>query len=317
MHPRIAPSIWKYFVNALSWRFQYLRCFCSQHPQRRLAWIVLVAPVCAAIAALATAYIDETQRGAWISFLIGVPLWPTWQLNLAFFLGVALWLQVVLPGSHAKAEISQVDLPPSARALALGIPATFLVAVGIWCVSAEKQYAARVQELQQKIHAGIVESIREAPSAANLPQVQAKPINQVLLMDGVGNWKSYMSGSSVQPGPRSTTASWVPCPGQLMTYYARYAQPGNDWAVEAQVTEYPNSDWAKYEVRNTPTPNESIEHSESVVTITRVGNVLFQDGPYFYWSSGNSLIFLDCEGILPPTIDEFLEAYLGKYPSSL
>lgn len=286
--------------------------------RRRLPWIVLIAPVCAVLAALLTAYIDETQRGAWISFLIGYPLWPTWQVNLAFFLGVALWLQGVFGEKPlAGVQRSQADFPSGARLAVLGILAAFFGAVGIWHHIAVKNYATRIRKIENDVQAGIAESIREAPSAANLPHIEVKPIYEVLLMNGVGDWKPYLSGSSAQPEKAGSGGSWVPCPCQVMTYYARYAQPGNNWAVVAHVTEYPDSDWAKYEVRNTPMPNEAIEHPNSVATITRYGNELYQQGPYFYWSSGNRLILLECEMILPPTIDEFLKAYLEKYPSSL
>jgi hypothetical protein len=44
---------------------------------------------------------------------------------------------------------------------------------------------------------------------------------------------------------------------------------------------------------------------------------VFQEGPYFLWASDRQLILLDCQGVLPDVIDEFLKAYLVKYPSSL
>jgi hypothetical protein len=101
------------------------------------------------------------------------------------------------------------------------------------------------------------------------------------------------------------------------TYYARYATPGNNMAVVANVTEYPNAAWTKYAVRNTPMPHEFINHPDNVKHLVRFGNNLYQDAPEYFWPSGDKLILLECSGVLPDAIDEFLKAYLAKYPSSL
>jgi hypothetical protein len=37
----------------------------------------------------------------------------------------------------------------------------------------------------------------------------------------------------------------------------------------------------------------------------------------FVWNSDENVVYLYCEGVMPDVIDEFLKAYLMKYPSSL
>ena len=70
-------------------------------------------------------------------------------------------------------------------------------------------------------------------------------------------------------------------------------------------------------MRNTPMPNELIEDPDHDLNVIKFGSVIYQEGPYFFWSSGNRLILLSLEGDSSTAQDEFLKAYLGKYPSSI
>jgi hypothetical protein len=143
-----------------------------------------------------------------------------------------------------------------------------------------------------------------------------KPLDQILLLQEINGWKPYFSGSQDYPAQRNGGDMVAPSP-ERRTYYARYATPGNSWAVVANVTEYPNAEWAKYATRNTPMAHEFINHPEGIKRLFRFGNNFYQNGAYFFWPSDGKLIFVECQGVLSDVIDEFLKAYLEKYPSSL
>ena len=85
------------------------------------------------------------------------------------------------------------------------------------------------------------------------------------------------------------------------------------------ITQYPNAEWARFDVLNS---TDGLGRTR----LSRFGHTFYQQGLYFYWSSGDRLIQLDCkcgvplfkgEHYPPPVIDEFLQAYFAKYPSDL
>jgi hypothetical protein len=173
-----------------------------------------------------------------------------------------------------------------------------------------------VQQPQRAAVTRAKEEIRtrlaSAPSRANLPPLNPDPLDRVFLMGGVGEWRPYLSSSSrllteVAGGP-----TFAPRPERI-SYYAHYAHAPagvDNLAVTVHITQYPNAEWARFDVLNST-------GRVDLTRLSRFGHTFYQDGPYFSWSSGDRLIQLDCQGTPPPVIDEFLQAYFTKYPSDL
>ena len=290
---------------------------------KKPVWVLLVAPICASGAALATAFVHHTQRGVFISFLLGAPLFVTWQVNLALFLGIALWLHGNLGAEIRTVPLATPSVPQASRGTMFSVLVLFVILLGIWDVHEDSKEGARMRNIQQSIQVGIAKSLSEAPASVDLPPVETRPVNEVLIMDSIGDSRPFNSSSSPLAKPASARAmlagvneAYIQCPAQLVTYFVSYSNPGSEYQANVTVTEYPNPDWAKYEVRNTPMPNEAIDHPESVQSLIKFGNRVDQVGPYYFWSSGNRLIFLDCPQS-QPVADQLVFAYLEKYPSSL
>jgi hypothetical protein len=283
-------------------------------PRCKIGWAVGIAFACASLEAVTVAVVDGTQRQAWISFYSGDLSAPglLWQPCLAFFLAFALALKGLTSFSPVRAEENARSSFKS-RFTGVGIVLVFWVVTGTWALSFNVREGKRIHGVQARVQAEVSKSLAEAPSFENLPLPASKPLDQVLLLQEINGWKPYLSGSQDYPA-RKTLYMSAPFP-ERRTYSASYATAGYDWAVNVSVTEYPNAEWAKYEVRNTPMDHEFIEHANSIKPLVRFGNKLFQEAPYFLWASDRQLILLNCPG--PDVIDEFLKAYLVKYPSSL
>jgi len=286
-------------------------------PLCRRIWVFPIGFFCAAAAALTVGFIDGAQRGAWFSIWVGMPLLLLWQLSLAFFLGVALSLGQLTSSSRFELEgweVAGAALSKNRFAVFTVLLAYFVV-VAVWWQSARVHEATRIYNLQAQISSGIAESRAAAPSMLNLPELVSKPINEVLLMQDFSGWKPYMSGTYERPAESATSEFTAIYPRRL-TYYAYYAEPGSNFYVQVQVTQYPNEAWSKYEVTNTPMPNEFIEHPERIKKWNKFGQTVYQDGPYLFWSSDDKLIFLECQMVKLGVIDAFLKQYLDEYPSS-
>lgn len=281
----------------------------------KIGLAIVIAFVCATLEAATVTLVDGTQRGAWISFLTGDELGILWQPCLAFFLAVAL----VLYGLTTPLAVRTQKKPQSPfmiRFAAFGIVLTYWAITATWAHSFSIHEGRRIRELQAHLKAEIAKSLAEAPSFENLPTPAPEQPEEVPLLQEINGWELYYSGSQIYPAERNGGDTIARAPARRR-YYGSYATRGDNRAVEVSITEYPNAEWAKYSVRNTPMTHVFIEHPDWVKQLVKFGNNVFQEGPYVFWASDRRLIFLDCQGVLPDVIDEFLKAYLAKYPSSL
>jgi hypothetical protein len=287
-------------------------------PKSKTLRITTISLACSAMAATVVAFVDSMQRSAWMSSR-GNTLEFLWQTTLAFFLGIAIWYHQTAFRRTGPAIAERTGNPVLKNRFAVfGVLLSYFVVIGFWNHTAQVREGKRIRALKTRIEAEITASRAEAPSMENLPELQPEPIENVLVMHEIAGWKPYLSGSNLWPAV-STGGDWgslAPCP-QRLAYDVSYSTPANPYPAIVTVTQYPNSDWARYEVRNTPTPNSLIEDREGIKSLSKFGNNLYEGGAGFYWSSGDKLIFLTGAITSPAVTDPFLKAYLEKYPSSI
>jgi hypothetical protein len=62
---------------------------------------------------------------------------------------------------------------------------------------------------------------------------------------------------------------------------------------------------ARYELRNTPQPNERFMQSKQIQLVSEFGSKVYEEPMYRYWSSGDKLIFLSFGGYSPQISRDF------------
>jgi hypothetical protein len=166
----------------------------------------------------------------------------------------------------------------------------------------------RAEEAGARVKAEIAARLAMAPTRADLPALQEEPVDRVFLMDGVGDWRPGYAVSGRVPAEETGGDTVAPRPDRI-SYSAGYGSPTTAMTtVMVVVTQYPNVAWAKYDVLNNP-------GSVDIHSVSQFGHRIYQNGAYFSWASGTKLVRLDLHGVSQPVIDEFLKAYLAKYPS--
>jgi len=241
--------------------------------------------------------------------LLILPPGLVWQMSLGFFLGLALRSQRLQP---PRAISRAGDDSVSDRSFAgFAVLLAYFILIGFWYRSKESEEFQNNHAIEDRV----TQSVAEAPLTINLPPLVQQPLELVLVMEEIGGWKPYMNSSTAR-GATSGSGDEAAKP-PVVLYSVRYGGPDGHSEVDAEVQQYPTSAWAQYELRNIPMPNEFIQHPDSVQKLEKFGNLVYHDGPYFYWSSGDKLIQLNCSGVLANVEDLFLKAYLEKYPSTV
>jgi hypothetical protein len=259
-------------------------------------------------------------------------LYVVWQSGIAtliavlfpFRAGTLIVSSFATPHSSGGHELGHLPLPVWKRLVAVSM-ILLVVFLGGSSVHHWKMVKAQ-QEAQRK---EILRSIVKIPPFENLGRVEPREPNQVLILQSISghDWDGGSVTPSPPPDPRSGPPTLPPSVFYFVSYrglpYTDPKQPGIP-SFDVSVTEYPNSAWAKYSLRNYPVSNASITEGNAIQKISKFENSMYlnsasiyPDGTgtaYFYWPSGNFTVAIRFYG---PTDDVVLQKYLALHPSSL
>jgi hypothetical protein len=265
------PTMGKIFIGSFVMLFLQLAGFLHLLvPKRGARWVWLMALRFSAMASLLLACVVGLLGGGHAGFSAGNMLIvffseAAWQTGLALVVGITLCAKRdSLRAPALKAPENRSGAWPKSRFAVFPVLVGYLAVVGVGSNLARERAHNEKRGLQERRTAEIAQSLAEAPSLDNLPQLKPQPLDQLLVQ--VAGWTPYYSGSydrPAEPAGISGYHPYAPYPHRL-TYYVYYAEPGNNYAVKVDVTQYPNPNWAKYEVRNTPTPHALIDDGQGV-----------------------------------------------------
>jgi hypothetical protein len=163
----------------------------------------------------------------------------------------------------------------------------------------------------------------EAPSTADLPQLETLPVEQALIVSqiaGLYPWAPMTSPVAPQPPiqPRAISYSIgytaIPDPPPISVRRI----------IAVEIEQLPNANWALYKVKYPPS-NVAVYSPKALSRVTKFGQTVVQNTVMRYPNGGGTLSFLWPSGRFVVTVyfetpdvsEEFLRQYLGKYPSSL
>jgi hypothetical protein len=284
-------------------------------PRPKVRWILLTSLASSMLGSVAIGFLDAwAQREKAALAFNGQPLWLLWQPTLAAFLGVAVWAGSLGQTSPQASRLHESKPQVHNGYAGLYILGFFVLVVGIWGGTLAHRQKEVADEKWAWTTSQIARSIQETPPLANLPRVEPAPIEEVMETNALDDWKMYTRGARRLNAQVNESGPVLPDREQ---YTADFANAKYDYPVSVTITQFPNSAWARFELRNTPIQSAFFTQHKEILRITRFGGILYQYDPYFYWSSGDKLIFLNCSGTPPVDINRFLGAYTRKYPSSI
>lgn len=107
-------------------------------PRSKALRIATISLACSAMAAMLVAFVDSTQRSAWLSALTGNTLEFLWQTALAFFLGIAIWYNQLAFRRAGSAIAERTGNPVLKNRFAVfGVLLAYFVVIGFWNYSAQ------------------------------------------------------------------------------------------------------------------------------------------------------------------------------------
>jgi hypothetical protein len=242
------------------------------------------------------------------------------SLHIIWQIGMGVALGIVLSETRLVPTASTTNVIPARKLnlgniLLFGVMALAVAWYGIRWVPDEYR-GIRGQRAFAK-HAA------EKPSSDNLPQIETVPADAMLILTPFGEYLPERASAG--------TGHFVPMSGpQPQIYSVRYSLVGAPEGgpnvgphVDVHVQEWPNADWAKWELAdNWFSPSldsgmeESIKFGNRIVGV-RMNNRTRQtwgSGGRFGWYSNNHIIVIEPYSVDP---DDFLKKYLEKYPSTL
>jgi len=255
-------------------------------------------------------------------------LFVMWQAGIALLLGGFLARPAPL-----VADTSSTDYPAGHSPRSNSVKSPVLSVLFLSCVllslayfvrgavlahRAQQDYANRLRDFQERARS-------EAPLAENLPTVQPRPPEQMLVLKpiaGASPNQARITTTAAQIVPRNVGPSIPPSVFYSVNYYkpANNIPTGAPLIAAVQVTDYPNFDWARYELRHVPRPNAAFFDAVGITVETRLGNKLMKDssvpslGLDIYWCSGRKIVWIH---FYASEDDAFVKEYLALHPSSL
>ena len=169
-------------------------------------------------------------------------------------------------------------------------------------------------------NAAYKQAIAEAPPIGNLPTVKAVPPEQALILREIGGL--------FPATPLSITSATVPPAKIYSVGYTATKDPdplSMSRIVAAEVTDWPNAEWANYRIKYPRLDIFLADDSVHLTRMTKFGQTVVQDTRMRYPNGEGRLCFLWPSSTLvisvcyetPQVNEEFIRQYLAKYPSSL
>jgi hypothetical protein len=251
-----------------------------------------------------------------------------WQAGMGFVLAFALRSEQERTSPLLERSVPQKSLSVAA-VLFFGTAFVHAAFVEVW-----------VPHDRSRRQNGLAACITSAPATENLPPHEAASyrldpelINNAIINRNIGAYVFREVNTKRSSGlqfPEEGLTHRIPPTVNYFVVYERKDVTRYDTGAAAawiQITEYPNSDWARYELEtNKPEFCAAGLYSymlKDVKKVTRFGQTVlrFSRGRArqwdFYWTDENRLIELRYNFSGADKGDELLEAYLKKYPSSL